>query len=143
MKGARTMRMRWHPGDLPYGCFLFWGATMLFLMLVRRSYTDAQWENGAGGIVLLFLPVIVLAFVALLVGVVLTFWLWREWPLVVLSVLDVLAVLAVFVVPVPARIQSVLGYTAVVGTCGACVFWVLFVRRRQLRATTAAGGRWR
>lgn len=132
------MTMRWHPGDLPYGCFLFWGATMLFFMLARLSHTPAQWENGAGGIVLLVFPIVVLAFLALLVGVVLTFWRRREWPLVVLSALDVVAVLGVFVLPLPARLQSVLGFTAVVGTCMVCVIWILFVRRRQLRALAAA-----
>ena len=132
------MTMRWHPGDLPYGCFLFWGATMLALLVIRYSYTDAQWANGAGGIVLLFLPVIVLAFLALLIGVVLTFWLWTEWPLLALAVLDVVAVLGVFVLPLPAWLQSVLGFTAVVGTCMVCGIWILFVRRRQLRAPAAA-----
>ena len=130
--------MQWHPGDLPYGCFLFWGATMLFLDLARWSYTDAEWANGAGGIVLLFLPIIVLSFFALLIGVALTFWLSTEWPLLALAVLNVVAVLGVFVIPLPARLQSVLELTAVVGTCMVCVIWILFVRRRQLRARDAA-----
>ena len=128
------MRTRWHPDDLPYGCFLFWGATMLFLLLVKRSYTVAQWETGARTILFLFVPIIGLAFIALIIGVVLTFLLRRAWPLIVLSVLNVLGALGVFVIPLPTRLRDVLGFTLVVGTCAICVIWLLFVRRRQLRA---------
>ena len=127
------MRLTRHPSDLPYGCFTFWGGTLLVLLLIRRSFTDAQWESGARHIMLLFFPLIFLGLIAMTFGIALTVWRRREWPLLLLSVLNVTGLLA-FILPVPRETRELLMLVQVAATCGICALWVLFVRRRQLRA---------
>jgi len=58
--------------DLAYACFLLFGSTFMSLSIFRASYTDAEWAGGAGGILLILLPLILASLAAMLVGVVLS-----------------------------------------------------------------------
>ena len=132
------MNRGWHPCDIPYGCFLLAGATSLAMGLIRASYTDAEWSGGAGAIFLLILPVILAAFVAMLVGIVLTVWLWREWPLPLLAALSIVAILGSLVGIIPARIENAVPTIYGAVTCAICAVWFLFSRWRQLRGLPPA-----
>ena len=76
--------------DLAYGCFSLWGLTVLSISVIRASYTDSQWANGAGGILLLLLPLILVSFMAMLVGIVLSIRLWKHRPLTIFTGMSVL-----------------------------------------------------
>jgi hypothetical protein len=71
--------------DLAYACFLIFGSTLMSLSIIRASYTDAEWAGGAGGILLILLPLILASFAAILVAVVLSVGL-EDPPLLALTV---------------------------------------------------------
>ena len=126
MKGARFEY------DLAYGCFLLWGLTVLSISVIRASYTDAEWAGGAGGILLLLLPLILASFIAVLVGIVLSIRLWKHWPLLILAGISVLLTIMDFSTQYGSTaFRNAVSIVYGVGVAAMSGLWFLVLRRRH------------
>jgi len=125
------MKTRRLEHDLAYGCFLLCGLTVLSVSIIRTSYTDADWAGGAGAILLLLLPFLLASSAAMLVAVVLSIRLWRQWPLLVLAGISILLIPTLFT-----RYGSTAFHTVIDIVYGVVVtvmsgLWFLVLRRRS------------
>jgi hypothetical protein len=124
--------------DLAHGCFLLWGLTVLSISVIRRSYTDSDWAGGAGAILLLCLPLLLASFLAMLVAMVLSVMLRRQWTLAILAGMSILLIPTFF-----SRYGSTAFHTTIdilygVGVTGLSGSWFLALRWRHCRATVPA-----
>lgn len=85
-----TSRLLKH--DVAYCCFLFWASTVLVVQHVMASLTDDDLMQGAGNVMLVFLPFLGASLIAMLVGIALSIRVWKHWPLIVIAVSSVLSV---------------------------------------------------
>ena len=117
--------------DVAYGCFLLSALTVLSLSVIKASYTDAEWADGAGAILILLLPIILPSFIAMLAGIVLSICLWKHWPLTILAGSSVL-----FITEQSTQFGSTVFDGAVpfvygLGVAAMSGFWFLSLRRRH------------
>lgn len=117
--------------DFAYGCFLLWGLTVLSLSVIRASYTDAEWAGGAGAILLLLLPLILVAFVAMLVGIVLSLRLWKHRPLIILAGMTVLLIAEFSFGYGSNAFQNAVAIVYGVAVAAMFVTWFLVLRREH------------
>lgn len=125
------MNRTWLKHDVAYGCFLVWALTVLGAASVMGSFTEDDLAQGAGAIVLVFLPFIAAALLAMLVGMVLSIRLWRHWPLPVISVCTVLVVAIYFPEFGSSGFQKSVPIAYGVGVAAMCGYWFLHLRRRH------------
>jgi hypothetical protein len=117
--------------DVAYGCFLVWALTVLAVAGVRASFTEDDLAQGAGAIILVFLPFVAGAFIAMLVGVVLSILLWGHWPLPVISACTVL-VIAIYLREFGSSgFQRAIPIAYGVGVAAMSGYWFLNLRRRH------------
>jgi hypothetical protein len=121
----------WSKQDVAYGCFLVWALTVLAAAGVRATFTEDDLAQGAGAIVLVFLPFLAAAFIAMLVGVVLSIRLWRHWPLPVISGCTVLVIAMYSTEFDSSSIQRAVPIAYGVGVAAVSGYWFLNLRRRQ------------
>ena len=117
--------------DFAHGCFLLWGLTRLSIGVIRARYTDAEWAGGAGGILLLLLPLIFVSFLAMLVGIVLAVRFWNNGLLAFLAGLSVLQIVTEFPTehgPPAFQKTAPIVYGVIVATGSG--LWFLVLRRR-------------
>lgn len=128
------MKTRRFEYDLAYGCFLFWGLTVLSVSVIRASYTDAEWADGAGAILLLFLPLLLASLTAMFVAVVLSIRLWRQLTLVVLAGMTILLIPTLFTKHGSTAFHTTVDIVYGVGVTGMSGLWFLALRRRRFPA---------
>ena len=126
------MNPRWLKHDVAYGCFLLWALTLLFLALLNASFTDAERGEGAGAIVLLFLPFLGVAFIAMLVGIVLSIGLWKHWPLLIIAGSSVLLITAYATQFGSTAFREVVPVAYGIGVAAMSGFWFLSLRRQHV-----------
>ena len=98
---------------------------------VMGSLTEDDLAQGAGAIVLVFLPIIAAALVAVLVGVLLSIRLWRHWPLPTISGCTALMV-AIYLPEIGAPgFQKAVAIAYGVGVAAMSGYWFLNLRRRH------------
>lgn|SRR5262245_64989741 len=117
--------------DLAYGCFLIWGLTVLSVSVMRASYTNAEWAGGAGALLILFLPLLLASFMALLVAIVLSVRLWRQPTLRWLTGMTFLLIPTLFITYGSTAFHTAVGIAYGVGVTGMCGLWFLALRRRH------------
>ena len=127
----KTGRLKY---DFAYGCFLLCGVTVLSLIGLRASYTDAEWSGGAGGLLLIFLPVILAAGVAMLVGIALGIQLWRHWPLIALAGMSVLFITESLIGYGSVTLQNAVSIAYGAGATAMSGLWFLVLRKRHFPA---------
>lgn len=125
------MKRGWLKQDVAYGCFLVWALTVLATAGVRASFTEDDLAQGAGAIILVFLPFVAGAFVAMLVGVVLRIRLWGHWPLPVISGCTVLAIAIYLTEFGSSGFQRAIPIAYGVGVAAIAGYWFLNLRRRH------------
>lgn len=115
--------------DIAYGCFLILAIAALVLIVIRSSYTDAEWAGGGGAILILLLPFIVVPLIAMVVGIVLSIRLWNHRPLVVLAVSTILLLTDGFLQFMPDSLAKAVSILYCVGTGVTSVWWFLRLRK--------------
>ena len=115
--------------DFAYGCFLLCGVTVLSLIGLRASYTGAEWSGGAGGLLLIFLPVILAAGVAMLVGIVLSIRLWRHRPMIALAGMSFLFITESLTEYGSATLQNAVSIAYGAGATAMSGLWFLVLRK--------------
>ena len=118
--------------DLAYCCFLFLAVGMLAYTAVMASFTKYQLANGAGAIVLVFLPCFGLAAVVLLVGIVLSICLWKHWPLAIIAVSSILGAANIFTVT---PFHTAVRYFCGLGVVAISCLWFFVLRSRRFPPT--------
>jgi cell division protein FtsW (lipid II flippase) len=126
------MKRTWLKQDVAYGCFLVWALTVLAAAGVSASFTEDDLAQGAGASILVFLPFLCAAFIAMLVGVVLSIRLWRHWPLPVIAVCTALVIAMYVRESESGSSQSVVPIAYGVGVVAMSGYWFLYLRRRHL-----------
>jgi hypothetical protein len=111
--------------------------TVLGAAGVRGSFTENDLAQGAGAILLVFLPLVAAALLAMLVGVVLIIRLWRHWPLPVISGCTVL-VIAIYSQEFGSPgFQKAVPIAYGVGVAAMSGYWFLSLRRRHTSPAAA------
>jgi hypothetical protein len=119
----------WSKYDLAYGCFLLCGASALIVGVMSVS----PMGTGAAGVLgfLVAIPLALASIAALVVGVVLSFVLWRHWPLPLLSVMTVLFLAELVLEAGPVAIYNAVPFLYGIGTLVICGIWFSVVRGRM------------
>jgi len=115
--------------DLAYGCFLLCGASALIIGVMSAIPMD----TGAAGVLgfLVAIPLALASIVALVAGVVLSFVLWRHWPLPLLAVMTVLLVAELVLEAGPVAIYNAVPFLYGIGTLIICGIWFSVLRGRM------------
>lgn len=114
--------------DLAHGCFLLCGLTALAIGAMSAIPLDPGIAGGVGFLVAI--PLSLASLAAMVVGIVLTVRLWKQWTLVFLSGASVLLTVELLI-----EYGSTTFYNAVpivygAGVVAICGAWFLVSRRR-------------
>jgi hypothetical protein len=126
MRGSRGQH------DFAYGCYALVGLTVLAMSVYRASYTDGEWSAGAGGLLLIALPLLLASCAAALVGLAMSFQLAQHRPLVVLAWATIAVCTLGFGGVWPAS-QYILPITYGASVLAMCGWWFLLERNRVAR----------
>jgi hypothetical protein len=124
------MKIRWLKHDVAYGCFLLWALTVIALDVLMASFTDNELAQGAGAIILVLLPFLGASFIAMLVGIVLSIFLWKHWPLIIIAGSSVLFVTVYFTEFGSTAFREAVPLVYGIGVAAMSGVWFLFLRRR-------------
>jgi hypothetical protein len=116
--------------DIAYGCFLFWALTVIGLEVFVASYTDSELARGAGAMFLILFPFIIISFIVMLVGVVLSIFLWKHWPLIIIAGSSVLFATAEFMEFGLIGSRKPVSWVYGIGVAAMSGAWFLFLRWR-------------
>jgi hypothetical protein len=104
--------------------------TVIALDALMASFTDDELAKGAGVILFILLPFIAVPFTAMLVGIVLSIFLWKHWPLIIIAGSSVLLAAVNFTGFGSPAFQKAVPLVYGIGVAAMCGVWFLFLRRR-------------
>jgi hypothetical protein len=118
--------------DLAYGCFSLIAFVIIAVTIVQLLPLDFTTMQSLG--MLAGLPLVMAAIAAGVVGTVLSFMRWREWPLLIMAALSA-SMVVVFLAEdewklVSGRVETAWSVAAAGALVLFCVRWFAFVRRR-------------
>ncbi len=114
--------------DVAYGCFLFCGVAVLLISELSFIPMDDGTAGGLGFLV--FIPLSLVALVAMAVGIGYTIRLYNHWPLVVLSLLSVLFIAEVVTEYGSAKLYNAVPILYGLSASGFSLAWFLILRKR-------------
>lgn len=115
--------------DLAYGCFLLCGASAIIVGVMGAIPMD----SGTAGVLgfLVAIPLALASIGALVVGIVLTFLLWRHWPLPLLAGMTILFVAEIATEAGPVGFYNAVPFLYGIGSLAICGIWFSVLRARM------------
>jgi len=121
--------------DLAYGCFLLCGVSALVVGVMGAIPMDSGAAGATGFLVAI--PLAVASIAALVVGIVLSLFLWRHWPLLLLTGMTILFVAEVLTEAGTAALYNAAPFLYGVGSLAICGIWFVILRGKAFPAPGA------
>jgi hypothetical protein len=112
--------------DAAYICFLFWAVPVTVLGVFLALYGGSP----QAAIIIVLIPFLLASFVTMLVGIVLSIFLWKHWPLIIIAVSSVLLARVYFKDIDSYTFQATVSLVYGIGVTAMSGLWFLFLRRR-------------